>query len=152
MPSTIFQSPIGPLYIAEQEGTITHLVFSPLPGEQGTSPLLDACIQQLTAYFNGSLQQFDLPLAPKGTPFQKRVWQALQTIPYGETWSYKALAEAAESPRGFRAVGLANNKNPISILIPCHRVVGISGNLTGYGGGLDKKAFLLALEGARLNS
>ena len=152
MPNTIFQSPIGPLYIAEQEGAVTHLVFSPIPGEQGSSPLLDACVQQLTAYFNGSLRQFDLPLAPRGTPFQKRVWQALQSIPYGETWSYKALAEAAESPRGFRAVGLANNKNPISILIPCHRVVGISGNLTGYGGGLDKKAFLLALEGARLTS
>ena len=150
MPTMEFQSPIGPLYIAEENGAITHLVFSPLPGESGTSPLLEQSKEQLTAYFNGSLQQFDLPLAPKGTPFQQRVWQALQTIPYGQTWSYKALAEAAQSPRGFRAVGLANNRNPISILIPCHRVVGISGSLTGYGGGLDKKAFLLNLEGISL--
>ena len=150
MPAIIYQSPIGPLYIAEQGGAITHLVFSPMFGDIGTSPVLDECVRQLTAYFNGELRQFDLPLAPKGTAFQQRVWQALQTIPYGTTWSYKALAEAAESPQGFRAVGLANNKNPISILIPCHRVVGISGKLTGYGGGLDKKAHLLKLEGVSL--
>lgn len=152
MPAMIYQSPIGPLYIAEEEGAITHLLFSPPAGDGdlGESPLLKACAQQLTAYFDGSLQTFDLPLNPRGTAFQKRVWQALQTIPYGETWSYKALAEKAGSPRGFRAVGLANNRNPISILIPCHRVVGISGGLTGYGGGLDNKAYLLTLEGARL--
>jgi len=150
MPTLTYQSPIGPLYIAEQDSAITHLVFSPIPGEAGTSPLLEQCVQQLTAYFSGSLRQFDLPLAPHGTAFQKKVWHALLEIPYGETWSYKMLAQAANSPKGYRAVGLANNRNPISVLIPCHRVVGIKGALTGYGGGLDKKAQLLNLEGVAL--
>ena len=151
MPTMTYQSPMGPLYIAEEGGAITHLLFSPIPGEAETSPLLDLCAQQLDAYFDGSLRAFDLPLAPQGTLFQRKVWEALQTIPYGETWSYKMLAEAAGSPRGYRAVGLANNRNPISILIPCHRVVGIRGALTGYGGGLDKKAHLLRLEGIGLD-
>jgi len=142
-----YESPIGPLYIAEAEGAITHLVFSPLSGETRETPLLRRCAEQLEAYFSGALSAFDLPLIPRGTPFQRRVWQALQTIPYGTTWSYKTLAESADCPRGYRAVGLANNRNPISILIPCHRVVGASGGLTGYGGGLDKKAYLLRLEG-----
>ena len=145
--TTVYESPMGPLYIAESDGAITHLVFEPLPGEQGLTPLLRRAAEQLTAYFDGSLRQFDLPLNPKGTEFQTRVWRTLQTIPYGETWSYKRLAEAAGSPRGYRAVGLANNRNPISIFIPCHRVVGSGGALTGYGGGLDKKAYLLELEG-----
>jgi len=150
MITTTYNSPIGPLYIAEQEGTITHLVFKSLPGETGETLLLKQCAEQLDAYFGGTLQTFDLPLAPAGTAFQRRVWDTLQTIPYGTTWSYKALAEAAGSPRGYRAVGLANNRNPISILIPCHRVVGISGGLTGYGGGLSNKAYLLELEGITL--
>ena len=142
-----YQSPIGPLYIAEQDGAITHLVFKPLAGQAGDTALLTRCREQMDAYFAGALQDFDLPLAPKGTAFQERVWQTLRTIPYGATWSYKMLAEAADCPRGYRAVGLANNKNPISILIPCHRVVGASGALTGYGGGLSNKEFLLKLEG-----
>ena len=141
-----YQSPIGPLYIAERDGAITHLVFKPITGQAGETALLAKCAAQLDAYFAGELQDFDLPLAPKGTAFQARVWQMLRTIPYGTTWSYKMLAEAAGSPRGYRAVGLANNKNPISILIPCHRVVGASGALTGYGGGLSNKEFLLKLE------
>ena len=144
-----YDSPIGPLYIAERDGAISHLVFSPLTdGEARETPLLKACARQLDAYFDGTLQTFDLPLAPVGTPFQTRVWQALQTIPYGTAWSYKMLAEAADSPRGYRAVGLANNRNPISILIPCHRVIGATGKLTGYGGGLSNKEYLLKLEGA----
>jgi len=147
-----YQSPIGPLYIAEKDGAITHLVFKPLPGEyaEAETSLLKECAAQLDAYFAGTLEQFDLPISPAGTPFQMRVWQALQTIPYGETWSYKMLAEAVDSPRGYRAVGLANNRNPISILVPCHRVVGASGGLTGYGGGLSNKAYLLELEGITL--
>jgi len=150
-----YNSPIGPLYIAEQDGAISHLVFSPLVGQGGatgehSSPLLKHCREQLDAYFDGTLQAFDLPLAPSGTPFQLRVWQALRTIPCGSTWSYKMLAEAAGSPRGYRAVGLANNRNPISILVPCHRVIGASGALTGYGGGLSNKEYLLKLEGATL--
>jgi len=143
-----YNSPIGPLYIAERDGAISHLVFAPLTGgETQETSLLKECAGQLTAYFDGALQTFDLPLAPRGTAFQMRVWQELQTIPYGVTWSYKMLAEAADSPRGYRAVGLANNRNPISILIPCHRVVGVTGNLTGYGGGLSNKEYLLRLEG-----
>jgi len=145
-----YESPIGPLYIAEQDGAITHLKFSPVEGEQKMTPLLQRCADQLDAYFDGKLAQFDLPLAPQGTPFQKRTWAALQTIPYGVTWSYKALAEAIDNPRACRAVGLANNRNPISIFIPCHRVVGSSGSLTGYGGGLSNKAYLLELEGVKL--
>ena len=147
MITTIYQSPIGPLYIAETAGAITHLKFSPISGEAGESPLLKECFKQLDAYFGGKLQSFDLPLAPAGTSFQKRVWEALKTIPYGQTRSYKMLAEAVDSPRGYRAVGLANNRNPISIIVPCHRVVGASGGLTGYGGGLPNKAYLLELEG-----
>jgi len=142
-----YHSPIGPLYIAEQDGAITHLVFRAIAGQAGETALLTQCREQLDAYFAGERQNFDLPLAPKGTQFQLRVWQTLCTIPYGTTWSYKMLAEAADCPRGYRAVGLANNKNPISILIPCHRVVGASGALTGYGGGLSNKEFLLKLEG-----
>ena len=149
MYTMIYDSPIGPLYIAEQDDAISHLMFSPLTGgEARETPLLKACAQQLDAYFDGSLQTFDLPLVPKGTAFQTKVWQMLQTIPYGTTWSYKMLAEAVGSPRGYRAVGLANNRNPISILIPCHRVVGATGKLTGYGGGLSNKEYLLHLEEA----
>ena len=144
-----YNSPIGPLYIAERDGAISHLVFSALSGERRETPLLKRCAEQLDAYFKGSLRAFDLPLVPVGTPFQMRVWQTLLTIPYGTTWSYKMLAEAADCPRGYRAVGLANNRNPISILVPCHRVVGASGGLTGYGGGLSNKEFLLKLEEAR---
>jgi len=146
----VYDSPIGPLYIAEQGGTITHLKFSPVDGEQKMTPLLQQCADQLDAYFDGKLTQFDLPLAPQGTPFQMQAWTALQTIPYGVTWSYKALAEAIGNPKACRAVGLANNRNPISILIPCHRVVGAGGSLTGYGGGLPNKAYLLELEGVKL--
>ena len=145
-----YNSPIGALYIAERDGAISHLVFSPIKeeGEARETPLLKRCAEQLDAYFAGTLRDFDLPLAPKGTEFQTRVWRTLQTIPYGATWSYKELAEAADCPRGYRAVGLANNRNPISILIPCHRVVGATGALTGYGGGLGNKEFLLGLEAA----
>ncbi|MCL2828315.1 MAG: methylated-DNA--[protein]-cysteine S-methyltransferase [Oscillospiraceae bacterium] len=145
-----YNSPIGSLYIAEQDGAITHLKFSPVDGAQKMTPLLQQCADQLDAYFGGELIRFDLPLAPHGTPFQMRVWEALQTIPYGATWSYKALAEAIDNPKACRAVGLANNRNPISILIPCHRVVGANGSLTGYGGGLSNKAYLLELEGVEI--
>lgn len=89
---------------------------------------------------------FQLPLAAKGTEFQQQVWQALKTIPYGETWSYQQLAEAIGNPKAVRAVGLANGKNPISVIVPCHRVIGKKGKLTGYAGGLDRKAALLKLE------
>ena len=106
-------------------------------------PQLDA---QLVEYFAGERTSFDLPLAPTGSDFQQKVWAALRTIPYGDTWSYGRLAEAIGQPGAARAVGLANGRNPISIVVPCHRVVGSSGKLTGYAGGVERKAFLLDLE------
>ncbi len=101
---------------------------------------------QLDAYFAGELTEFELPLAPEGTPFQQQVWDALLEIPYGETWSYGQLAKHIGKPKASRAVGAANGLNPIPIIIPCHRVIGSNGKLTGFGGGLDTKRFLLQLE------
>jgi methylated-DNA-[protein]-cysteine S-methyltransferase len=101
---------------------------------------------QLDAYFAGELQDFDLPLLPTGTRFQERVWQALAEIPYGETWSYGELARHIGKPKASRAVGAANGINPIPVIIPCHRVIGSSGKLTGFGGGLETKQYLLKLE------
>ncbi|NKB46975.1 MAG: methylated-DNA--[protein]-cysteine S-methyltransferase [Legionellales bacterium] len=112
-----------------------------------TAPVLQQAVAQLTEYFNGERTTFTLPLAPTGTPFQQTVWQTLQTIPYGITWSYQQLAQAIGNSNASRAVGSANGKNPISIIIPCHRVIRASGNLGGYAGGLDKKTRLLTLEG-----
>lgn len=103
-------------------------------------------VSQLTEYFDGRLKQFDLNLQPKGTEFQQQVWQALLTIPYGTTVSYGDIAEQINNPKAFRAVGLANRSNPIPIIIPCHRVIGKNGKLTGFAGGLDIKQTLLALE------
>ncbi|WP_346290870.1 methylated-DNA--[protein]-cysteine S-methyltransferase [Sphaerothrix gracilis] len=105
--------------------------------------------QQLSDYFAGALTQFDLPLSPQGTPFQQRVWATLKTIPYGATLSYGELAQQIGQPQAARAVGLANGRNPVSIIVPCHRVVGANGKLTGYGGGVERKQWLLNHE--RLN-
>jgi methylated-DNA-[protein]-cysteine S-methyltransferase len=115
------------------------------PGE----PPLPALRAQLAEYAGGERRRFALPLAPRGTDFERRVWQALTEIPYGETRSYAEIAAAVGSPAACRAVGRANGRNPIAIVIPCHRVIGSDGSLTGYGGGLDLKRFLLDLEGAR---
>ncbi|GJM41242.1 MAG: methylated-DNA--protein-cysteine methyltransferase [Ardenticatenaceae bacterium] len=111
-----------------------------------TSALLSTAVSQLTAYFAGERTQFDLPLAPKGTPFQQQVWAYLQTIPYGRTTTYGAIAEQLGNPKSSRAVGAANGRNPIAVIIPCHRVVGSSGKLTGYASGLKFKEALLGLE------
>ena len=107
--------------------------------------------RQLEAYFAGRLEEFDLELAPQGTPFQMQVWRELERIPYGTTISYRELAERIGNPKAVRAVGTANGANPLPIVIPCHRVIGADGSLTGYGGGLEKKEALLALEGALLD-
>ena len=107
--------------------------------------------RQLQAYFSGELKEFDLPLAPEGTEFQLRVWNSLRTIPYGETISYSQLAQKIGNPQAVRAVGLANGSNPIPIIVPCHRVIGSDGSLTGFGGGLANKQKLLALEGRQLS-
>ena len=107
--------------------------------------------RQLQAYFSGELKEFDLPLAPEGTEFQLRVWNSLRTIPYGETISYAQLAQKIGNPQAVRAVGLANGSNPIPIIVPCHRVIGSDGSLTGFGGGLANKQKLLALESRQLS-
>lgn len=112
-------------------------------------PFNDAC-SQLDAYFTGELKEFDLPLMPRGTPFQELVWHALTEIPYGETWSYGQLAANIGKPKASRAVGAANGVNPIPVIIPCHRVIGATGKLTGFGGGVETKQFLLELESRQI--
>jgi len=115
-------------------------------GQKNTDPITEKAARQLEEYFIGKRTHFDVPLDPNGTDFRRSVWQALCQIPYGETKSYKQIAQAINNPNACRAVGLANNKNPIWIMIPCHRVIGTNGALTGYGGGLEMKQRLLELE------
>lgn len=150
-------SPVGPLTLVACDGALTGLylhaqrhrpgeaVFGQ-PGDAEAEPFA-AAATQLAAYFAGELTSFDLPLQPAGTAFQRKVWMALRDIPYGQTISYGELAAGIGAPAASRAVGLANGKNPISIVVPCHRVIGGDGSLTGYGGGLERKRFLLDLEG-----
>lgn len=150
---TMMESPLGEILLAGNEQGLTQAAF-----QAGKSPLLpgpdwrwdDAfwktAVSQLTAYFAGELQTFDLPLAPKGTPFQQEVWAYLQTIPYGRTTTYGTIALELGNPNASRAVGAANGRNPIAIIIPCHRVIGSDGKLTGYAGGLKVKEALLRLE------
>jgi len=128
---------------------VEFVPFHPLEGEQrDTDPVLRESVAQLRAYFTRKLRHFDLPLDLQGTPFQLRVWKALVKIPYGETRSYSQIAVAVNSPNAVRAVGAANGANPVAIIVPCHRVIGSDGKLTGYGGGLPLKKKLLELEGA----
>jgi methylated-DNA-[protein]-cysteine S-methyltransferase len=145
-------SPVGPLTLAGHGDTLTNLRMvdqSHEPDRESWEPDDDAfpdAVEQLAEYFAGERTGFDLDLELAGTEFQRRVWAALQTIPYGETRSYRDIAEQVGAPTGFRAVGLANGRNPIGIIVPCHRVIGATGSLTGYGGGLDRKRLLLELE------
>ncbi len=152
-----FPSPVGPLAVAVTDRGLARLEF-----DRGQIPAQDrniwieseektrACRRELEEYFAGTRRQFDLPLDLQGTEFEMRCWRALLEIPYGETRSYGDIARAVGSPKAFRAVGLANRNNPVAIVVPCHRVVGANGGLTGYGGGLDVKEKLLRLEGALL--
>lgn len=147
------ESPVGPLTLAGEGSTLMHLRMADQthePDRSGWTPAgPDAfadVVEQLNAYFAGTLNEFDVDLQLEGTQFQRRVWAALQTIPYGETRSYGAIAEQIGSPGGSRAVGLANGRNPIAIIVPCHRVIGAAGSMTGYGGGIDRKKMLIALE------
>ena len=151
-----YHAPIGTLLLAG-DGEYLQLLGFPTGAmkrrhdsdwEKNDEPF-KAVIKQLDEYFDGSRQDFDLPLKPQGTEFQRRVWQALQQIPYGETWSYGELAKYVGNPKASRAVGAANGINPIPVIIPCHRVIGSNGKLTGFGGGLETKAFLLNLEAKR---
>lgn len=144
------QTPIGKLGIAEHAGNITALYFAddvlPQGFEIAETALINEAFSQLNAYFTGQLTKFTLPLAPRGTAFQQSVWQALRAVPYASTASYKDIASVLGNPKAIRAIGQANNKNPIPIFIPCHRIIGSNGKLVGYSGGLEIKAFLLALE------
>ncbi len=151
-------SPIGRLLLHSDGSALTGLYMDvagrPVRGSEswtedaGAGPLPEA-VKQLGEYFAGRRREFDLPLRLEGTPFQERVWQVLREIPYGQTWSYGALARRLDNPNASRAVGLANGRNPVSILVPCHRVIGADGSLTGYGGGLERKRWLLAHEGVK---
>jgi methylated-DNA-[protein]-cysteine S-methyltransferase len=152
---THYDSPIGRLLLTTDGTALTGLYMEPSRKAQSTegwledrtaAPLAQA-LQQLDEYFAGKRREFDLPLRLNGTAFQQRVWRELTEIPYGETWSYGQLAKRIDKPSASRAVGLANGRNPISILVPCHRVIGADGSLTGYGGGLARKQWLLAHEG-----
>ena len=141
---------IGRIGITEKDGKITNVYITSKELLQDTqlceTPLLKEAARQLKSYFAGELKEFSLPLEPSGTDFMKQVWAALCGIPYGKTATYGEIAERVGRPKAARAVGLANNRNPIPIFIPCHRVIGADGSLTGYAGGLDMKKKLLELE------
>jgi methylated-DNA-[protein]-cysteine S-methyltransferase len=150
---TWMESPTGKLLLAADEVGLRYILFAdgrepatPRPHWREDAAPLRETIRQLRAFFAGKLREFDLPLAPEGPAFHGRVWRELCNIPYGETISYGELARRIGSPNAFRAVGRANGANPIAIVIPCHRVIGSNGKLTGYGGGLPRKELLLALE------
>jgi methylated-DNA-[protein]-cysteine S-methyltransferase len=154
---TVVDSPVGPLTLVQDDGQLAGLYMDdqrhlPDPARHGDrdDDVLPALCEQLTDYFAGELTRFDVPLTMHGTPFQRRVWHALQEIPYGSTWSYGQLADHIGQPGASRAVGLANGRNPIGIVVPCHRVVGSTGKLVGYGGGLARKRLLLELESGGL--
>lgn len=154
---TIVDSPIGPLTLVTRDGGLAGLYMTQhrhIPPQDTFGPRVDVTdipvlartAEQLTAYFAGDITDFDIDVSASGTPFQRAVWAALHDIPYGATVSYGELAAAMGRPTASRAVGLANGKNPISIIVPCHRVVGADGSMTGYGGGLERKRWLLSLE------
>jgi methylated-DNA-[protein]-cysteine S-methyltransferase len=148
-------SPLGPLLACARGGAITGLWFgdgphAPMPDagwrRAPQDPVLRQLARELVEYFAGRRRAFDVAVAPEGTPFQQAVWRALRTVPYGATASYAAIAAAIDRPRAVRATGAANGRNPVSIVIPCHRIVGADGSLTGYAGGLARKEWLLLLE------
>ena len=151
---TYYDSPLGTVTLQANEQGLLGVWFethTTKPEDLGTQedsfPIFQSVKEQLERYFAGEAVQFDVPIAAKGTPFQQSVWHALTTIPYGETWSYAQLADAIGNPKAVRAVGLANGKNPVSVIVPCHRVIGKNGKLTGYAGGVERKQRLLAIEG-----
>lgn len=151
----LVDSPLGKLLITASDHAIHHILFDDMPQaerllnhqeslvESPRHPLIQQARKQFTEYFAGQLQTFDLPLAAQGTEFQHKVWLQLRQIPYSLTWNYGQLAHALGQPTAARAVGMANGKNPLSIVVPCHRVIGKNQQLTGYAGGLERKAWLL---------
>ena len=147
------ETPVGPLTVTATEKAVTAIRFGTQVPEGSTrctgaeaTPLLRRAAEEIGAYFAGSRRKFTLPLAPEGTPFQQKVWEALRSIPYGETRTYKQIAIQIGHNQSFRAVGMANNRNPIVIMVPCHRVIGSTGSLTGYAGGVERKRLLLSIE------
>ncbi|MFT3727188.1 MAG: methylated-DNA--[protein]-cysteine S-methyltransferase [Terricaulis sp.] len=151
MISTIYEGPIGKFTLVSNGAALLHLDFettkTPAPSHpRGADKVLDKAKRELDAYFAGKLKQFTVAVAPQGTEFQRRCWAALQKIPYGQTRTYGQQAVVVGNPKAMRAVGLANGRNPIAVIIPCHRVIGADGSLTGFGGGLPRKKFLLGLE------
>ena len=147
-----YETKLGSVTIVEEDGALlaitTHRTYEGIKQE---TPLINEAYRQLSEYLLGERKRFDLPLNPQGTVFQQQVWKALCDIPYGETRSYKQIAEAIGNPKAVRAVGMANNRNPLLIVVPCHRVVGANGKLVGYAAGIEKKEFLLKLEGTASN-
>jgi methylated-DNA-[protein]-cysteine S-methyltransferase len=150
-------TPLGALFATGAGGALTGVYFeggrhapaiSPQWVEDPRAQPLEECARQLADFFAGKRQCFDLPMAPRGTPFQQRVWREIAAIPYGETITYAELARRAGAPGSARAAGAATGRNPLSIVVPCHRVIGSAGSLTGYAGGLDRKTRLLEIEGA----
>jgi methylated-DNA-[protein]-cysteine S-methyltransferase len=143
----IYESPIGPLSLVSNGAALTHLLFDGAREAAGVEDaVLESARKQLDAYFRGKGKGFSLPLDPSGTDFQKRVWMALRDIPFGQTTAYSDIAARIGAPKAMRAVGAANGRNPIAIIVPCHRVIGADGSMTGFGGGLPRKSYLLALE------
>ena len=146
-------SPLGQIEIQASEIGVSHVLFVNENGQSITSnesALTQECARQLTQYFSGCRQIFDLPLDASGTDFQVNIWQCLAKIPFGDTRSYGEIASMINNPKSVRAVGGANGKNPISIIVPCHRVIGANGSLTGYAGGIDRKLWLLNHEGIEI--
>jgi methylated-DNA-[protein]-cysteine S-methyltransferase len=148
MDYTFIETPVANLLVARDERGISAIHFrgEPKDGWTRNDRAFGDVREQLTAYFAKQLREFDLPLAPRGTPFQLDVWRALRAIPYGETRSYSQIAQIIGKPEAIRAVGAANGANPLPIVVPCHRVIGSNGSLTGFGGGLEMKRYLLDLE------
>ena len=158
----VVPSPIGPLLASTEDGGLTSVGFAPHEGRigagwepdrgrsGGASRVLAAAREQLGAYFAGALTGFTVPLLPRGTPFQLRVWEGLRRLRFGETVSYAELARRIGAPDAVRAVGAANGRNPLPIIVPCHRVIGADGSLTGFGGGIERKRWLLEHEGLEL--
>ena len=146
----IIETPIGPLTaVLDDDGKLSQLSFRPMSGSEARDPV-GRVAQQLSEYFAGHRRTFDIPLALRGTEFQLAVWNELLRVPYGDTITYAELARRIGRPAAIRAVGAANGANPIPVIVPCHRVIGSDGTLTGYGGGIERKQWLLAHEGRRL--
>ena len=142
-----YETMLGDVTFVEEDGALLAISMqSDHGGIVQETPLIKDAFRQLSEYLIGERKEFDIPLRMKGTEFQKRVWTALLEIPYGETRNYKQIAEAIGNPKGMRAVGMANNRNQLLVVVPCHRVIGANGNLVGYGEGLEMKEFLLRLE------